>query len=89
MAKKITQEQVQQMIELYSQLKTYSAVAKQMNVSPSTVSRYIKEANNIQTYTERIEPSPNQNISRESVFSFSFLTQEEKESYNTWIKEFN
>ena len=43
MAKKITNEIIEQMFELYEELGTYSAVAKKLGVSASTVSKYIKE----------------------------------------------
>ena len=41
MAKKITQEIINQMLDLYEELGTYSAVAKKLGVSASTVSKYI------------------------------------------------
>ena len=39
MAKKVNQEMITQMIELYEKLGTYSAVAKEIGVSASTVSK--------------------------------------------------
>ena len=39
MAKKITQEIINQMLSLYEELGTYSAVAKKLGVSASTVSK--------------------------------------------------
>ena len=45
MAKRITQEQIAKMAELYEELGTYSAVAKKLGVSASSVSKYLKELN--------------------------------------------
>lgn len=94
MAKKITQEQIDKMLILYSQIGTYSGVAKELGIAASTVSKYIKAAQ--ETARENptidfpiIEPLPIEQISFESVINFSFLTEEEKDSYNTWLKEFN
>lgn len=94
MAKKITQEQIDQMLTLYSQIGTYSGVAKELGITASTVSKYIKAAQ--ETVCENptidfpiIEPLPIEQISFESVINFSFLTEEEKNSYNAWLKEFN
>lgn len=43
MSRRITDEQKKQMLELYSEIGTYAGVAREMGVSPSTASRYIKE----------------------------------------------
>ena len=58
MAKKITSEIIQQMLELYEELGTYSAVAKKLGVSATTVSKYIKEQNSFKTYSTYSGPSP-------------------------------
>lgn len=41
MAKKITQKQILEMNELYFKQRNYSAVARAVGVSPSTVKKYI------------------------------------------------
>ena len=94
MANRITPEQIQEMVRLYAEIGTYSGVAKQMGVSASTVSRYVKEQKSIKTYEAPTaegdipQPKPISEISRDSIITFSTLTPEEKESYAAWIKEF-
>ena len=44
MAIKVNQELINKMLELYKELKTYAAVAKELGVSASTCSKYIKAA---------------------------------------------
>lgn len=91
MAQKITQTQINEMLRLYSEIGTYSGVAKQMNISASTASKYIKAAaqSNIKVNTQtNIIPKSITNISLNSVLSFSNLTEEEQISYNAWLKEF-
>ena len=91
MAARITQEQIQQMVQLYEQLGTYSAVAKQMSVSAATVSRYVKQANTIVAaprYTDVIEPPAIRFIDILTVKNFSELTPQEEESFVEWWKEF-
>lgn len=44
MAIKVNEELVEQMVELYSKFKTYAAVAREIGVSASTCSKYIKAA---------------------------------------------
>lgn len=92
MAQKITKDQIEQMLTLYEQIGTYSGVAKQMGISASTVSRYVKEANSI---TEDLIELPHESAAKPieeidfgSLFTFSELTKEEKASYNAWLKEF-
>ena len=58
MANKITPDQIAQMQTLYASLKTYSAVAKQMGISPATVSRYLKAANAVKTILLALNPFP-------------------------------
>ena len=50
MAKRITQEQISKMAELYEELGTYSAVAKKLGVSASSVSKYLKELNSYKSF---------------------------------------
>ena len=89
MAKKVNQEMIAQMIELYEKLGTYSAVAKEIGVSASTVSKYIKEQNSSKTYNSYTgrEPSidpPEKNI----IINFSSLSQQEQDSYRNFLKEY-
>lgn len=88
MANKITPDQIAQMQTLYASLKTYSAVAKQMGISPATVSRYLKAANTVKTYSSGIEPIPMQDIPSNSISSWGIMTEEEHASYTKWLKEF-
>lgn len=44
MAIKVNQELINKMLELYKELKTYAAVAREIGVSASTCSKYIKAA---------------------------------------------
>lgn len=94
MASRITPEQIEEMVRLYAELKTYSAVAKKMGISPGTVSRYIKDRQNVKTYTSDVaadipQPIDISQISGGSITTFSTLTSQETESYNAWIKEFH
>jgi transposase-like protein len=41
---KVTNELIEKMVELYNQLGTYAAVAREIGVSASTCSKYIKAA---------------------------------------------
>ena len=82
------------MLTLYSQIGTYSGVAKELGIAASTVSKYIKAAQetmreNPITDFPTIEPLPIEQIAFDSVINFSFLTEEEKDNYNAWLKEFN
>ena len=88
MAKKITAEQVKEMIRLYDELGSYSAVAKRVGISAATVSSYIKEQASIKTYSTCVAAKPISEISKKSLITFSYLTDEEKQSYNKWFKEF-
>ena len=92
MAQKITQSQINQMITLYAEIGTYSGVAKQMGISAPTVSKYIKEAKSVvQELPELSHESaakPIEEISFNSLLTFSTLTNEEQASYNAWLKEF-
>ena len=42
MAVKVNEELINRMLELYKELKTYAAVAREIGVSASTCSKYIK-----------------------------------------------
>ena len=44
MATKVTQELISKMVELYNKLGTYAAVAREIGISASTCSKYIKAA---------------------------------------------
>ena len=89
MAKKITPEIIQQMLELYSDLGTYSAVARQLNVSASTVSKYIKEHNSFKTYSTYEGPQPSENPpEKDLIIGFSFLSTAEINSYKDFLKEY-
>lgn len=44
MAIKVNKELINRMLELYKELKTYAAVAREIGVSASTCSKYIKTA---------------------------------------------
>lgn len=83
MAKKVSPEQISEMLVLYSKLGTYSAVAKQMGISASTVSRYIKNAQNEKTYISYSGPAP----SFPHVLKFEAMP-EVKSSYMAFVKEF-
>ena len=56
MAKRITQEQIAKMAELYEELETYSAVAKKLGVSASSVSKYLKELNSFKSFNTYDSP---------------------------------
>ena len=89
MAKRITQEQITKMAELYEELGTYSAVAKKLGVSASSVSKYLKEQNSFKSFSTYSGPQPSQlPPDKEKVIGFGFLSQKEKDSYNEWLKEF-
>ena len=92
MANKISQSQIEEMIRLYAELGTYSAVAKKTGISASTVSKYIKAHQEVVNFkpdtTSTFAPKPIQEIPFEFIISFSYLTDEEKTSYEKWRKEF-
>lgn len=88
MAKKITPEQITQMIELYSKLGTYAAVARTMGISSTTVSRYIKEAEAPKMdYDEYNGATPCELPNLLDLISYSTLTEEERESLEKWFGE--
>ena len=92
MAQKITHAQVEQMLSLYKTIGTYSGVAKQMGISATTVSRYVKEAKSVVEELPELPhesaAKPIEEISFESLLTYSTLTKEEQTSYNAWLKEF-
>ena len=89
MAKRITQEQITKMAELYEELGTYSAVAKELGISASSVSKYIKEANSCKSFNTYIGPAPSAlPPEKEKIIGFGFLSKDELDSYNEWLKEF-
>lgn len=88
MANRITPEQKQKMLELYNELGTYSAVAKEMGISTSTATKYIKESKAIKTYNDVFTAKPIEEINFSDLKTFSLLTKEEKNSYMEWLKEF-
>lgn len=89
MAKKITQTQIEEMVQLYYELKSYAAVARKLGISASTVTKYIKEQASIKKYSKcNIIAKPIDEISTQSILTFSFLTNDEISSYNSWLKEF-
>ena len=88
MAKRITNEQKEEMVRLYVELGSYAAVARKLNMTAATVTKYIKAQQSIKTYSECITPKPIESISLDSVLNFSFLTDIEKQSYREWLKEF-
>lgn len=89
MAKKVNQEMIAQMIELYEKLGTYSAVAKEIGVSASTVSKYIKEQNSSKTYNSYTGPEPSIDPPEKNIIiNFSSLSQQEQDSYRSFLKEY-
>ena len=90
MAQKITQTQIDEMIKLYEKLGTYSAVAKEIGVSASTVSKYIKAATitHASLSASYTEPKPITEIPFDMIVSFSTMTDAERDSYFNWLKEF-
>lgn len=88
MGRKIDQNTIAQIPTLYAEIGTYSGVAQRLGISSTTVSRYIKEAQSIKSYSTSMDPLPIEEITSSSLLSFSHLTPEEKQSYNDWIKEF-
>lgn len=48
---KLAQETIEQIPILYAELKTYTAVAKKLGISASTVSKYVKELKTFNTQT--------------------------------------
>lgn len=88
MAKRITNEQIEEMVRLYTELGSYAAVARKLNMTAATVTKYIKAQQSIKTYNKCIAAQPIESISLESILSFSFLNDIEKQSYKAWLKEF-
>ena len=89
MAKKITAEIISQMIPLYEELGTYSAVAKKLGISAASVSKHIKEQKSQKTYSSYTGPLPSENPpEKDLIIGFGSLSTAEKESYNDFLKEY-
>lgn len=88
MAKKIDNAVIEQIQELYAKLGTYSAVAKELGISASTVSKYLKKQSSSASFSEYSGPQPNNEPpSKEAIITFSTLSQNEKDSFNEFYKE--
>lgn len=82
MANKITPEQIAQMVTLYSTLKSYAAVARQLGVSASTVSKYVKANQETEKITCSLYEGPLPIGEQEiSIENFSVLSDAELASY--------
>lgn len=83
---KLAQEIIEQIPVLYAELKTYTAVAKKLGISASTVSKYVKELKtfNAQTVSQNKlsfnkEITPIEKCSLPNDWkTFLILTKEEK-----------
>lgn len=85
MAKKITSEQVEQMGLLYTELGTYSAVAREMGISAGTVSRYLKQKAEERTYSSYEGPG----LCAKPVAPINYTwTEKDEASYQEFVKEF-
>ena len=51
---KVSQEEVEKMVELYRQLGTYKAVGKRLRRSPATVAKYLGEREKIAHYYDNL-----------------------------------
>lgn len=95
MARKVTQEDIIQMNELYLTLKTYAAVARETGFSASTVSKYIqkdyvpKAQIEIKKYDGTKMPSPDLAIFKgiENLGEICVLTENEKAGIEELWKE--
>lgn len=88
MAKKIDNAIIEQIQTLYGELGTYSAVAKELGISASTVSKYLKKQSSCVSFSEYNGPQPsNEPPSRETIVTFSMLSQNEKDSFSEFYKE--
>lgn len=88
MANKVTPELVEKMVSLYQEIGTYSGVAVALGVSPSTVSRYLKRKDGIKTYNDYSGAEPIEFPEKESVRTFSILSDTEEYSYKKFVKEY-
>lgn len=88
MANRITDEQKKEMFCLYKELGSYAAVARKLGISASTVTKYIKERQSIKTYNTSVAAKPIESIALNDILNFSILSDEEKQSYKEWLKEF-
>lgn len=95
MARKVTQEDIIQMNELYLTLKTYAAVARETGFSASTVSKYIQKDYvpqsqiEIKRYDGTKMPTPDFAIFKgiENLGEVCVLTDEEKTGIEELWKE--
>ena len=97
MVTRITDEQKIEINKLYKIIGTYSGVAKEMGISPSTVKRYIIPAFNMpdETATKNItidvEPTPVEEIcpftTEEAIYNSTKITQEEIDELKKLWKE--
>ena len=97
MATRITDEQKIEINKLYKIIGTYSGVAKEMGISPSTVKRYIIPDFNMpdETATKNIdinvEPTPVEEIcpftTEEAIYNATKITQEEIDELKKLWKE--
>ena len=84
----VTPEMVEQMKDLYSQYHTYKAVAQQLGISASTVSRYLKAEYSVKQYATYSGPVPcDFPADKTAVLTFSILSQQEKDSLNKFLEE--
>ena len=86
MATKVTPALITQMVELYEELGTYSAVARKVDVSASTAAKYIKAAQAVKSINIYSGPQPSTNP---PILNKNFiLTEEENKSMLSLLKEF-
>lgn len=85
--KKIDSNMIDQMVALYEKFKTYSAVSKELGISASTVSKYIKQRESIKTFNSYIGPEPIEYPEKDKILGFSSLSKIEQDSLTAFIKE--
>lgn len=89
MATKITETTIKQMQELYAKYGTYVAVAKELGVSASTVSKYLKQIKQQVIISTYEGPRPVANPNYPIMPNFLLLTPVEKVSYEKIVEELN
>lgn len=95
MAKKVTQDEILRMNELYLVVGTYSGVAREVNRSPSTVKRYIMSDYSPQDKTPAAFDEDLWSAAKEFVPDYvsfmeegaSLQTESEREEMRTYWKE--
>ena len=86
---KLSKDIVKQIPLLYKELGTYKAVAEKLNISPSTVSRYMKqfqnETDNIENATSQTRIKITKELEEEinAYFAFSLNLSETARAFNT------